>query len=606
MLNNNSGEGMLKAYARMLADMGHQDLEVVVGGSKAYSTKNRIVIPSMPIHNEKALITATGYAMHEEGHINATDFDIWPQEPLLAKVSNWFEDIRIEARQMQRFLGARARLARLMGYLIEDGFFGEPSADQTPAQRISSYVLYTLRATVLGQQALGDYAKKAEALVRDVIPPGAMARLSVMMFKVEDATCTQDCIDLANSILSMLQEEQEKAEQQQAGKSDDEAPSNEDQADTDNEPAADQGTSSDTDADGSSDGPVTDDSLVDDGSAGESGSSKDSSEGKLSCEESGVGYPETFSQEELAIQADNLKKVLNGVDQSGDDDVGEMLARALNTLHDENRTTAIEIPPSKLLMEGRDNPAQIIGRVGDATKALKRRVNNLLEGLDRERRYNTSSGSRLDTRRMMGVARGETKVFMKRIDGVQMNTAVQILIDRSGSMDLGRRVVVAAETALALSFAFEGIKGLQASVAAFPFTIQQSENGVGVLSEFGERAAHAASRFTALGADGCTPMGEALLWSGCRLANRREERKILFVITDGQPEAYGELSSVSRGKARAVMAEMERNGIEVIALGIKIDVSLLFNNSRKIDDLAELPTAVFEMIQSKLLERQAA
>jgi len=613
-----NGEGMLKAYARMLADMSRQDLEVIVGGNKAYSNKGRIVIPAMPINNPKALVLTTGYAMHEEGHINDTDFDIWPEEKLLAKVANWFEDVRIEARQMRRFLGARLRLASLVHCLVEDGFFVAPSSNDSTAQRISSYILYRLRSEVLGQKALDDYAKKAESLVREAIPASAVARLSVMMFRIEDATTTQDSIDLANSVLDMLKEEQEKADedsqpkagqnsgqQQQPGGADEgqgNAPQTQDPANNDAaEPPAQnnaQGGAQQADADadeGQGSAPQSS-SSGEDGNASNGGSSP--------APQKGVGPGATG--EDLAGKAENLKRVLNGEDSAGHQDLGRMLEQVLNQMHEQNRATTVEIPPAELYRGSIGDAAQIVGRIGDATKALKRRVTNLLEGIDREKRYNTSSGSRLDTSRMMRVATGNTKVFLKRIEGVTMNTAVQILIDRSGSMELGKRIVIASEAALALSCALEGVKGLKSSAVAFPMRVGSNDNGVAILSEFGERAAHAASRFAALTANGFTPMAEALLWAGCRLANRKEDRKILLVVTDGQPEMEGELSSVSRAKARAMLTELESTDIEVMAIGIKIDVSMLFSNCKKVDDLLDLPNAVFEMIQTKLLERRVA
>lgn len=623
MLNSN-GTGLLQVYTRMLADMSRSDLEVVVGGNEASSNKGRIVIPSMPINNEKALVTATGYAMHEEGHINNTDYDIWPCEktfPLLAKVANWFEDIRIEARQMRRFLGARRRLASLVHYLVEDGFFTAPTSNDSPVQRISSYIIFRLRAEVLGQSALEVYAKAAEALVREVIPASTMVRLSVMMFKIEDATCTQDSIDLANSVLHMLKEEQEKADEenkQQTGQGND--PQSQSQSggnDDESQNNAAQSSQPGSDDDGDSQAPQTaqggsqqDDADEEEGQgntpqsspSGEDSNATDDASSQATQSSAGQGTPEA----DLAGKAENLKRMLSGEDSAGQEDFGRMLEKSLKQLHDDNRATAVEIPPSETYRGSIGDPAQIIGRIGDATKALKRRVTNRLEGIDREKRYNTSSGSRLDTSRMMGMVTGNTKVFMKRIDGVEMNTAVQILIDRSTSMGLGKRIELAAETALALSYALEGVKGLKTSAVAFPAKIGTNENGVAILSEFGERAAHAASRFAALTANGCTPMAEALLFSGCRLASRREDRKILLVVTDGQPEAIGELSAVSRAKARAMLTEMEAANIEVMAIGIKIDVSMLFSNCRKVDELTELPNAVFEMIQTKLLERRAA
>lgn len=596
----NLTNNVLRAYTQMLA--GISGLKVSIGGKQAYSTKDGIQLPAIPLTSERGLAMNTGYAMHEEGHINDTDFDLWPSDPVLARWTNTFEDIRIEARQMTRFPGAKRRLATLVDLVIEEGGFSAPSTDSSANLLVSQYVLYRLRAEVLGQTSLLAYAQQAEALVREAIPPGAMARLSAMMFQVEKAANTQDCIDLARAVLAMLQEEQEKAEEesQTPQASQDQQPSNGDDSDKQN---GGNGDSGDSDADSTSPSRSGDQdqqqgSTSTDNSLDGSSSHDDSSGGKGASDGGAVDDADMAS---LAQQAENLKRMLSGEDNASVGDLGQLVEGMLENMATEDPATTVNFPRAINFPGEIGDPALILERVGSATRALKRRVMNLLEGVDREKVMHRSTGGRLDMRRIPQLATGGMNVFSHRIDGININTAVQVLIDRSTSMQVGKRIEVACDAALALTYGMEGVKGVAVSTAAFPYSGEQHDDSVAIVSDFGERAATAAPRFAAMTASGCTPMAEALLHCGCRLINRKEDRKILFVVTDGQPEAYGETSSVSAAKARFVLSELEKAGIEVIAVGIKIDVSLLFATSKKVDELDDLPEAVFGMLQQQLL-----
>lgn len=600
----NISNNVLRAYTQMLA--GISNLKVSIGGKKAYSTKDGIQLPAIPLSSESGLAMSTGYAMHEEGHINDTNFDLWPSDPVLARWTNTFEDIRIEARQMVRFPGAKRRLAALMELVIAEGGFPAPSAKASPNMLVSQYVLYRLRAEVLGQTSLLGFAQQAEALVRDAIPPGAMARLTAMMFQVEKAQNTQDCIDLARAVLDMLQEEQEKAEEEAQSSLDgqDQQPTQGD--DSDQQQGGDgDSDDSDADSDGSSGGGDQEDQQGSNTAGGpDAGDSSPDNEGEGA---SGGAPAVDADQGSLGQQADNLKRMLSGEDNSSVGDLGRMVEDMLERVASEDPASAVNFPKAINFPGEIGDPALILERVGSATRALKRRVMNLLEGVDREKVFHRSTGGRLDMRRIPQLVTGGINVFAHRIEGIDINTAVQVLIDRSTSMQVGKRIEVACDAALALTYGMEGVQGVSVSTVAFPYRGKEMDDSVAVVSDFGERAAAVAPRFAAMTADGCTPMAEALLHCGCRLMNRKEDRKILFVVTDGQPEAYGETSSVSASKARYVLQELEKAGIEVIAVGIKIDVSLLFGNSRKVDELDELPEAVFGMLQSQLLgQRKAA
>lgn len=602
-MRENNLECTLHIYLKLLTE--ELGLKLTIGGSKAYATKEGINLPALSPDSAKAKKLAYGYSMHESGHIADTDFHIWPKEPVLAKITNWFEDIRIETLRMKRYPGARKRLFDLVTLLVEDDFFTEPRESDSPAKLVSALVLYRLRSEVLGQSALNDYAKKADALIREQLPAGAVSRLNAMMFEVENCNSTQDCIDLAQSIMDMLQDEQEKAEEQakQQQKQNDQQQQSQSQ---DPQQQAGQGGGAGEDdgsqqGQGPSQGGQPQQGQADPNQAQSNGQDQ----GQQSQTSQGTDPQGQADAGKNDAMANSLKSILDGTDDGGFGDLGRALEQMLEQMHNSAPNEAIDFPPAKKSDVQLGSSPAILGRIEESSRALKRRTLNLFEGQDRDKLLTKQSGNRLDAKRLYRVNSGNFRVFQKRIEGVAMNTAIEILLDCSSSMKEEGRLAVAADAALALQVALESADGLSASVSAFPAMVNSDRNGVMVVSDYGESARKAAPRFAALRPNGYTPMAEALLWSGSRLVGRKEDRKILLVVTDGQPENGKEPQYVSRAKAVKMKGELEKAGIEVLALGIKIDVSGLFGKSRAISDVKDLPQAMFAMMQETLLRKAA-
>jgi len=87
--------------------------------------------------------------------------------------------------------------------------------------------------------------------------------------------------------------------------------------------------------------------------------------------------------------------------------------------------------------------------------------------------------------------------------------------------------------------------------------------------------------------------GEALLWSFKRLAKRREERKILMIISDGAPVDDSTLSVNSgdyleKHLKQTVKWIEENSNIEILAIGIGHDVTRYYKKAIKITDVQEL------------------
>ena len=87
--------------------------------------------------------------------------------------------------------------------------------------------------------------------------------------------------------------------------------------------------------------------------------------------------------------------------------------------------------------------------------------------------------------------------------------------------------------------------------------------------------------------------GEAITWAYNRLKKRKEERKILMVISDGAPVDDSTLSANSGDFLEKHLKKMvkfieDKSDIEILAIGIGHDVSRYYNKAIKIADVQEL------------------
>jgi len=97
--------------------------------------------------------------------------------------------------------------------------------------------------------------------------------------------------------------------------------------------------------------------------------------------------------------------------------------------------------------------------------------------------------------------------------------------------------------------------------------------------------------------------GEALEWAHKRLAARREQRKILMVISDGAPVDDSTLSvnpaNYLEKHLRDVIAMVERKKlVELIAIGIGHDVTRYYDRAVTITDVEQLAGAMTEQLAS--------
>jgi hypothetical protein len=140
---------------------------------------------------------------------------------------------------------------------------------------------------------------------------------------------------------------------------------------------------------------------------------------------------------------------------------------------------------------------------------------------------------------------------------------------------------------------------LQIATAAFPAGEINCDRNVLVLNGFSESVSRRAGRIAAVRADGAnTPLADAMLFGQYSLLSTKATRRILLPITDGEPD--------SRSAVAEVVASCARWGVEVMGVGIGLDISSQIPDSIRIDKVEELPQRMFEMMTNRLVLKQAA
>jgi len=102
--------------------------------------------------------------------------------------------------------------------------------------------------------------------------------------------------------------------------------------------------------------------------------------------------------------------------------------------------------------------------------------------------------------------------------------------------------------------------------------------------------------------------GEALLWAFKRIAIRKEERKILMVISDGAPVDDSTLSVNSgdyleKHLKQTVKWIEENSKIEILAVGIGHDVTRYYKRAIKISDVQELGDVMINQLTTLFAEK---
>ena len=230
------------------------------------------------------------------------------------------------------------------------------------------------------------------------------------------------------------------------------------------------------------------------------------------------------------------------------------------------------------------------------------------------RRLNSPKGADALTRRL----------FRKRVAVQRLKTAVTLLVDLSHSM-ANHRLPIARNTAMVLC---EALSRLNIPVAVWGFStgnqgqylrIASEETGIPadelerqfrfaplvheVFKRFDEPFRRISGRFEPMRTHLLTPLGESMLFAARELARRPEPRKVLMVLTDGQPSVGLANEAPTIRHAKDNIIRIEKAGIDVVLAGIQTSlVHGLHYRAVNVDKLEDLPGTVMRQLREVLGE----
>ena len=533
--------GTLMFLARMVAK---SNVTLAIGGRRAYfnGDKKHIQLPSMPDTDEMAKDLAIGMVLHEAGHAAYSDTSFYaalPSKSYLRDMLNIIDDVQEERQVTRDWPGAAQALKATVERLCETGMFA--SAD--PSDRagvIQTYVLMHLRHVVLGQPC-GNLAQDArQSFIAHWGSIKEDAFRNMLESEMNLVWSTEAALAMAKKVIAFFASDQQDDDTGSGSSSDKDG----DDDDTGS------GSSSDQDGDDGSDAARKLDPFE-----GDSGSDRDFDLGSI------------------------LSK--------------ELEARCRNQSYEPSR---VEMPESKDLTE--DAGINELSETLVHSHALRGRLVNLIESSRKVPSSRGVHGNRFDRNKVWRYRLGDDKLRVRKHKKPDVNTAVWLLLDVSGSM--GDKIHLARQSLLAACLALESIDGTRVGAACFPHLIDGDDDhfpsGVGVILRPGESTRRNASRFM-LSADGGTPLAGALWWCGSQLLAMPEPRRMLFVFTDGEPD--------ETETSQYALNVIDSVGVETYGMAIgsaaRRPVQELFKRNATVTDMRDLQKGMFDMLKSAYL-----
>ena len=572
MIRNRDVLNSLPMLASVLGDQ--YGIEVRIGGSEAKTDGKTIYLPSLPLNCDLDLLAlARGYLDHEAAHIRHTDFKAVKttrMNPVTFNFFNTLEDWRIEQRLAAIFPGCRQNLHWLIRRLFLEDKTGKSSGEdaQSPALLILKYVLLTVRAWDVPELS-GRVSKIGQSL--DQHFPGLRIQMDGILKEVQ-ASCpdTKAAIAYAQQLAACLQDWQTQnsvEEEQQDSPPDENQPAVKVAGNQQDNGKASQNQEGESEKGGKENG--------------EQSESASDAQQAGSVDKAAAVSPKKASEELGSLFVIDSAQLPKGT--------GELVSESLEEQACKNQGDGINVAIRGRMHLEPLSPEDKLEAL-QASIALRTRFSSLLQ-TQTQRRCQLARKGRLNPTSLYRLSVGNPRVFQKEGNHTGLDTAVHVLLDASGSMR-GEPMRLASLACYAVGKALEHAKGISVGITAFPAFSAQSE-AVYPIIEHGQPLT---DNFQ-ISADYDTPLAEALWWTLQVLVKRQERRKLLLILTDGQPNTWDPSVEVLR--------QITRVGIEVYGVGLN-DCNiekLLPGRSKIIHRLTELAPVMFDFLQRSIMRR---
>lgn len=593
-----------RALPVVAAAYGEQfGVDVVLSGADAYTDGKRIVLPMFAADDSLADVL-WGYLAHEAAHVRDSDFSVIGlcNSAIEKDFLNTLEDFRIEKLIQEAFPGTQFTLDAMWKHCVEAGLTDAAQPDDNEANQLSAFLLYYVQTEGLGREVSRGLLEQSRKVVEATFPPGFFVRFDVLMAqKLHAMQSSRDALRLARDVLKALKqaEEEERQNQEQQQQGQDQRSQSPDQSLSERSSGQGESDNSQSTQDTSGSNGQSDeakgDSAKANGAAGgsDAGSSKaqEKADKSDSSKDSGKSpsTPDSSSAPNGAGQqaGSGNKPSLHDQIQQETDIKGDLM----QALREQFQDAASKEQPQggNFKMAASDVGDQVDGKDGDAdslqsgllaSSAIRARLLGLLQAQTRSCEWLHRSGRKIDGKRLTRLETGSTRVFIKREEHHRPDTAVHVLLDTSGSMS--SRQAVANQATVSLALAASTIPKVDIAVSMFPGV----GGAVSPMVHRGQPVRPNIGRF-AVRSSGGTPLADAMLYATRELVASHRERKVLIIITDGQPSNPAAVSYLNRLIAPEV---------DTYAIGIGTDaVRQFFAQWSVISDVRQLQNALFQI-----------
>ena len=564
--------------------------------SPSASGKNfRVPLPGRDLPPEQVAEArgfADSFALKLRHHDEALHSRNAPPEATARACYDAIERVRYEALGSNRFGGVRANLDASTELRVNsDPIARAQSQDDVPLQTALSLML---REKLTGE-AVPDAAQRGVEMVREFIEERVGDDFDSLLSSLDDQEAFQSLsldmlqqLDLTQPTDAPDEADNEDGEDEEGEEEQDEG--EQEQGEGDPQATEMAGEMSEGESDGEGETEMSSESEMQDGEAGEEGE-----EGMMPVRPNRpwTDLPDTFEYRAFTEQFDEEVPA----DELCDNEELDRLRAYLDS--------------------------QLTGLQGIVTRLANRLQRRLMAQQNRSWDFDQEDGI-IDAARLarIVVSPGTSMAYKTERDVEFKDTIVTLLIDNSGSMR-GRPISIAAISADILARTLERC-GVKTEILGFTTRAwkggQSREQWLAdgkppnpgrlndlrhiIYKQADEPWRRARRNLGLMMREGLLKEnidGEALIWAHNRLLGRREDRRILMVISDGAPVDDSTLSVNSAGylesHLRKVIEWIEKaSPVQLVAIGIGHDVTRYYRRAVTIMDVEQLGGTIIEQL----------
>lgn len=596
-MRNLAFESVLERLGRILA--AQYNIDVAFEGNQAYTDGKKIVLPYFENMSEEVKNDLTAYLDHEVGHCKFTEFSSMSKVKTRfhKEMLNAIEDVRIERAMIEEFPGAAFNLNPLNEKLRLR--IGENWDELNWTIR----VILAIRDIMEGRTPRID-----DDIVRyiDVVKDAAIA--------LNDCTSTEEVRLKTEEIVKKIidEREEEKKEEKEDEKSEDKKESEGKSDLKGDDSKKDKSEGSEGEGEGSES-----ESTIERGSSPDSSETlgdkmlKEKVDAKDSEFDKHVTDVHSMMKEEIDAAIKDSDKIAKtkAKDPQAPIWAKEKTSIPVTTLYDKVTDHSNKGSPV--------NYGKLKKDVLNMVSPIKNQLEQVLKVKENAKWRTERERGHVDARQLARLtATGNRYAFKDYTKTETNNVAIQILVDMSGSMS--GRMQTAKKAAIAMA---EALKSLDIPFEVTGFYSEPDRNVSAVYNKLPAEARkrfnrvserlelHVFKSFDAPTLNGIeklfpasqNPDGECVAWAAKRLADRSEKRKILMVLSDGEPATGDSDRGILCSDLRRRIAQITKSGIECVGVGIQTDsVKNFYPDYIVLSDLKELPRATMSKL-SKLL-----